>query len=220
MKAAAQFADAAAAGVKAAADTGLDAAGTVAKGAVQVADTSVGAAGALAKGTVKVAQTGAHVAAGVTHVAAGMTTGAATLVAHGMADQIMLIKDSVVTRQQTPQELVDAPTPDDRWFQPARGWPEAVAPLPASLVPDAKEYKVPSWKAPPHLCPTAAVHTPSPAEPEALALSACPACSHGLWSALVCTGGTRSLCPPARGGRDGRAAGRGAPRDPPVRRPP
>ena len=48
----------------------------------------------------------------------------------GLKDSILEVKDSVVTRQEAPPELIAAETPADRWFTPKAGWPREVASFP------------------------------------------------------------------------------------------
>ena len=72
----------------------------------------------------------------------------------GLKDSLLEIKDSVIARQEAPEELMQAPTPDDRWFTPHHGWPAEVSEFPPEHTPEG--YKVPKWKAPPALTPTAA----------------------------------------------------------------
>lgn len=79
--------------------------------------------------------------------------GVASAAFGGLKDSLLEIKDSVVSRQEAPPELVDAPTPEDRWFTPVTGWPTEVADLPPSIVPPG--YKVPKWKPPSALIPNA-----------------------------------------------------------------
>ena len=71
----------------------------------------------------------------------------------GFKDALLEIKDSVVTRQEAPPELIAAETPADRWWTPDAGWPTSTAELPAEMVPEG--YKVNKWKPPPALGPTA-----------------------------------------------------------------
>ena len=93
--------------------------------------------------------------------AAGVvTTGTAEMVVRGLANQALEIKDAVVSRKFTTQGLIDAPTPEDRWFTPSDGWPREVLPLPEELVPDPKVYKLPRGQPPPQLCPTS-IQTPA-----------------------------------------------------------
>ena len=54
----------------------------------------------------------------------------------GLKDSLLEIKDSVVKRQEAPEELIAAETPDDRWWAPRDGWPKAPAPFPAALTPE------------------------------------------------------------------------------------
>lgn len=123
-------------------------ASTAANKTAAMAEAGTGVAGSLAKGSVNVAAKGADMTKGVTKGAVGM-------VGSGIADQILEIKDAVVARQAVPQLLIDAPTPEDRWFTPAAGWPAAPAELPAELSSDPKVYKSPPWKPPQAICPTA-----------------------------------------------------------------
>lgn len=156
-------------------DTTVNTAGAVAKGAAQAAstagsvvDTTVTKAGVVAQGaadvvgkvadgvvdtTTKLADTSTTIAKG----AKGVATGAATIVVQGVHDQVVEIKDSIYARVQAPLELVDAVTPEDRWFTPESGWPTApsVAELDASITPDPKVYKPQQWRPPANLCPTA-----------------------------------------------------------------
>ena len=72
----------------------------------------------------------------------------------GLRDTILEVKDSVIKRQEAPDEFIEAPTPEDRWWTPREGWPKQPAAFPAEKTPEG--YKVKPWKAPPALIPTAA----------------------------------------------------------------
>ena len=73
-----------------------------------------------------------------------------------------MVKDAlglIQGRPDTPQEMIDAPTPEDRWFTPQLGWPSSPAELSPALtaeLPSDCTFKAKRWTAPPALIPTAA----------------------------------------------------------------
>ena len=73
-----------------------------------------------------------------------------------------MVKDAlglIQGRPDTPQEMIDAPTPEDRWFTPQFGWPSNPAELSPALtaeLPSDCTFKAKRWAAPPALIPTAA----------------------------------------------------------------
>ena len=82
----------------------------------------------------------------------GLAAGVGRTAFGGLVDSVLEVKDSVIARQEAPPELIEAPTPDDRWWTPEHGWPKEVADFPAELTPPG--YKVQKWQPPPDLVPT------------------------------------------------------------------
>ena len=89
----------------------------------------------------------------------GLAAGTAALAAgavEGVKDSMFEVYDAIVERENVPSELLEAPTPEDRWFDPKTGWPGSPAELPpATTKTSGSKYKPHSWEAPPPLCPTA-----------------------------------------------------------------
>ena len=63
------------------------------------------------------------------------------------------LKDAVVHGAEANDDLVNMPTPEDRWFTPVLGWPSMPAKLPDKAIPAG--YTVQDWSPPKALCPTA-----------------------------------------------------------------
>ena len=127
------------AGVRAGADVGANTASKVVAGVRAGADVG-------AKVTTGLLKEGADAGARVTTGAYGL-----------LKDTVLDVKDLVVSRADAPQPLIDAPTPEDRWYTSKEGWPQAaVEELPASLIALAGASSwIPSrWTAPPALTPT------------------------------------------------------------------
>ena len=71
--------------------------------------------------------------------------------AYVVGDYVGDLVDTVAPKDRVPKERIDAPTPEDRWFSPANGWPAEPAPLTGTGA-----AKLPKWSPPEMLCPTMA----------------------------------------------------------------
>jgi len=115
--------------------------------------------GSISKRASGVAHNVAHGFSHAKHVAVGAVSHGAHFVGEAVADTAHIVGDAVddvrhtvVPSARVPQELIDAETPEDRWFTPSAGWPAAPAPLHKPDLPKKYEH----WSPPHNLCPTAA----------------------------------------------------------------
>ena len=122
-----------------------------------MADTMRGGAEQAAKGAVATTKNVGHVAMVASKKVGHGAVSATRAVGQGAKQQLAGIayemKDAVVTRQKAPDHLVDALTPEDRWFSPHRGWPLNPEPYPVEVTPSG--YKISRWTPPPTLTPLA-----------------------------------------------------------------
>lgn len=77
----------------------------------------------------------------------------------GVKDAYNELKDLVVVREEASDDLINAPTPTDRWFTPPLGWPMEPQPMPSQATPAG--YALQPWEPPPLLCPTRFHDNPS-----------------------------------------------------------
>ena len=117
-----------------------------------VATKTVSTATAAASATASVVDASA---AAATKIGKGLAAGTAALAqgaVEGVQNSMLEVYDAVVERDNVPSELLEAPTPEDRWFDPVNGWPSAPAELPGpkSSTTTASKYKPHTWEPPPH----------------------------------------------------------------------
>ena len=116
----------------------------------------MGAIGNIASKTASTATSAGNTAVKVTKNVGGFAASTAAAVATGTVEatqhQVLDIYDRAA---DAPQILVDCPTPEDRWYVAADGWPSSPAELPQSIGIDTQGYKPLKWKPPRKLCPTA-----------------------------------------------------------------
>ena len=94
----------------------------------------MGAIGNIASKTASTATSAGNTAVKVTKNVGGFAASTAAAVATGAVEatqhQVLDIYDRAA---DAPQVLVDCPTPEDRWFVAADGWPASTAELPQSI---------------------------------------------------------------------------------------
>jgi hypothetical protein len=116
----------------------------VVNGAIDATGTVVSTAQQVARSSIKIAQS------------------SAVGVAKGVKDFGLEVKAAALPRQPVPEALVEATTPEDRFFTPALGWQAAPAALDPEFIASAcgigkkAKYTPIAWRSPHHICPTEA----------------------------------------------------------------
>jgi hypothetical protein len=72
-------------------------------------------------------------------------------VKESVQDTYLELKDSIVAQQEASDDLITAPTPEDRVYKQGVGWPKTPAAMPGNVIPAG--YKVASWDPPEDLTP-------------------------------------------------------------------